>query len=104
MDITKKNTKRANFTPNERLILSAILSEQMHIIENKKANTATSKLKEETWGKVATQFNASTTDGTQRTSLQLRTLYQNQKKLGQKVFHHISPPYLFPNNLINCLN
>jgi len=93
MDISKKDTKRTIFTRNERLLLSAILSEYMHIFENKKTDAVTSRLKDDTWGNVAIQFNATTTDGTQRTSLQLKTLYQNQKreskKLVQKVFHHI---------------
>ena len=76
----RKESKRYIFTQNEKLLLLAIVSDYKHIIENKNTNSVTCKQKEDAWLDVTAKFNGSSTDGIVRTIVQLKNLYQNQKR------------------------
>lgn len=76
-----------NFTPREQQRLLDIVEEYVTIIEDKRTNAVTVKQKNETWEKIARQFNSSA-DTTSRDARQLRKCYENLKKRSRKVIAH----------------
>lgn len=51
--------KKKNFTEIEKNLLTSVLVKYKDVIENKKTDGTSAKVKNETWKKIATEFNAS---------------------------------------------
>ncbi|KAK5648363.1 hypothetical protein RI129_003255 [Pyrocoelia pectoralis] len=76
--------KRArNFTAFDKNLLTDIVTDYLHIIDNKKTDATNVKMKQDTWEEVAGKFNASSQSG-KRTAKQLHALYNCMKKKARK--------------------
>lgn len=76
-----KRDRSTNFTETDRELLLTIVSQFIHIIENKKTDGATLKDKAKAWENVADAFNAATINE-QRPWQKLKNSYNNiERKL-----------------------
>lgn len=82
MEFDKKK-RSANFTNNDRSLLINIAAKFKDIIENKKTDAVTVIEKNETWKKIAQQFN-SCGPSCPRDVESLKRCYENRKKLLRK--------------------
>lgn len=76
-EVSKKRVP--NFSSSETELLTHIVRRYSHVLENKKTDVVSNKLKEETWCKVADDFN-STSGVYVRNAQTLRAKYENIKK------------------------
>ncbi|XP_063904544.1 uncharacterized protein LOC135142113 [Zophobas morio] len=77
------NTKRqrgANFTADEKTFVLTLISEQRHIIENKKTDAVTNKEKQRCWEELTNKFNSCSPSGAMRSVTSLQKFYTNKKK------------------------
>ncbi|XP_068083010.1 myb/SANT-like DNA-binding domain-containing protein 3 [Anabrus simplex] len=83
MEGTSKK-RSVNFTAKEKDdLVDIVLSRYKNIIENKRTDMVTSKLKEKAWKEIETEFNSSSM-GVQRDWKSLRLCYENIKKRTKK--------------------
>lgn len=76
--IVQKRRKRSiNFTESDRQVLINLVQPHLSVIENKRMDKFTSKLKSETWENIKTQYNQLNTEP--RTALQLKLFYEANK-------------------------
>ena len=90
----KPEAKRAkNFTEAEKNLFMGIAKEFSHIIDNKKTDTKTVRVKKETWEVITNRYNNRCQTG-ERNSKQLKALYDILRK--QRIFGSIevSPYFL----------
>uniref|UniRef100_A0A6P7GY29 Regulatory protein zeste n=1 Tax=Diabrotica virgifera virgifera TaxID=50390 RepID=A0A6P7GY29_DIAVI len=79
-----KRKRTANFTADEEEILISFVKKYKHILENKKSDAVTNSEKMKIWEKIAKEY--SSVMGCSKTSLCLRTKYNNMKKNVKKKF------------------
>jgi hypothetical protein len=84
MEPEAKRKRSSNFTPNEKSVLYAIVSQYKHIIENKGTDAVTTNEKNETWENIAAKFNAKCPSTNFRSAASLRKCYENAKKAACK--------------------
>lgn len=56
--VDKKRKRSTNFTTEEISLLIKLAMNEKHILENKKTDSDTWKLKSETWEKIGSSFNS----------------------------------------------
>lgn len=80
--ITCSNHKKRapNFSANERGLLLNIIATFKNVVENKKTDGTTWRLKDETWGKITSIFNSQSSENVSRSKDSLRKYYENLKK------------------------
>ncbi|KAJ8933998.1 hypothetical protein NQ314_013633 [Rhamnusium bicolor] len=83
---TRKRTR--NFTQSECNMLCALLEDYSDILEIKRNDHKTNTLKNKAWSEITQKFNNSTTEE-YRTSIQLRTFYENLKKKRKKLYKEV---------------
>lgn len=76
--------RSANFSSEENARLVDIVKQHQDVIENKRTDAVFNKKKSEEWEKVAIEFNSE--GNCFRTTLALRTKYENLKKTTKKKF------------------
>lgn len=78
--------KRAtNFKGDEKRVLWTVLKGFYTIVENKKTDKITTKLKDQAWLEIANRYNAFGS-GITRDTRQLRTFYDNWRRKVKKIF------------------
>lgn len=80
---SKKRERGRNYTEMEKINLLDVMSNFMHIIENKKTDDNNARLKKETWDLIANKYNAIQQTGL-RSGGQLKLLYENIKQKTKK--------------------
>lgn len=76
--------KRAkNFSNNEKVLLIELVADKLHIIENKKTDSNTGKLKREAWENIAVKF---LSFGYDREAKCLSLAWQNLKRCTKKSY------------------
>lgn len=71
--------REPNFTSSETELLTALVKKYANILENKQTDVVNNKIKEETWCKLAKEFNSSSAIHV-RNPKTLRAKYENLKK------------------------
>jgi len=87
--ISKMNDRRkrsAAFLVSEKLLLLDIIEKHFNIIENKRTDSISNKVKKSEWDVVSFEFNASNTALPNRTAESLKTLWENLKKSAKASF------------------
>lgn len=84
MEEINKRKRNANFTADEEQILVSLVKKYQHILENKKSDAITNSEKMKTWETIAQEY--SSLMGCSKTSITLRTKYNNMKKNVKKKF------------------
>ncbi|KAI5750621.1 hypothetical protein M8J76_017148 [Diaphorina citri] len=85
-----KRERGTNFNRKEKRVLLGLIREYYNIVENKKTDKISSKLKEDTWEEIARRHNASGTAASIRETKQLRTFYDNWRRRVRKTFEEAS--------------
>ncbi|GJQ70517.1 hypothetical protein Trydic_g22923 [Trypoxylus dichotomus] len=86
MFMVPKRQKGANYTRSEIHLLLDKIKPYIHVIENKKTDTATVSLKYRVWSAVTQNYNEANPIAVRKGS-QLKTLYENIKKRTKKEIH-----------------
>lgn len=84
-NILDSNKRAVNFTRKEETLLVTLVKKYSEIIENKKTDSNSNKLKNDIWMKVSKEFNACSGEANRSPSI-LRNKYLNLKKRSKKRF------------------
>lgn len=75
----KKRRKGKNFSDQEISLLITLIEEQIDIVENKKIDGTTVKMKNNVWADITYKFNAANIND-ERSTNQLKMCYDNYKR------------------------
>lgn len=78
----KKKERGCNFSKSEVNLLMTMILQDVHIIENKKIDGATTREKKRVWTRITKMFNATYPEGRDMNSL--KTKYENLKRIFKK--------------------
>lgn len=84
MELSKKRERATNFSSSEVRLLTELVTKYRSVIENKKTDAVTNKDKDDAWTKIATTFNAASSETAVRTAKTLKLKYEGVKKLTKK--------------------
>lgn len=84
MDQSKKRERATNFDISEVRLLTELVTKYRSVLENKKTDTVSNKEKEGAWNKIATAFNATSSEAVVRTAKTLKIKYESLKKSTRK--------------------
>jgi Myb/SANT-like DNA-binding domain len=84
MSTAVKCSRGQNFSAAERETLVGIIEKNSEIVENKKTDSLSSKLKDAAWVAIAEEFSSMPEGATKRSAVQLKLWWQNQKKRARK--------------------
>lgn len=79
----RKRERSKNYLEEEKENLLIIMEDFKDIVENKKTDAVSSKIKTEAWNKIAEWYNSTAKTGV-RNGIQLKLLYDNLKKTAKK--------------------
>lgn len=79
-----KRKRAINFIPKEQNLLFSIALKHKSVLENKQTNAVSNAAKNEAWIKITNEFNATSSDFNNRSSDQLKRLYDNKRMMARK--------------------